>query len=419
MEAARNGRIDEVNAAALSDDLSCFGASGSPTWVGEVYAVESKREGILIRDVSPEEAVDQLMRFLESRGVFDDDANIKAASKARQPRVSASSSAPVLTVAEILSDRLRSVSLELLGGAAAIAQGLGTRAEAVLIGHSVSDHVHSLTDHGADRVYLADHPVFAGYDTEVYAHALCEAIAEAKPCAVLMASTTQGRDLAGRVAGRLRLGLTGDCIGLELDAEKRLVQLKPAFGGNIVAPILSKTRPDMATVRPGILEPLIPVSGIEPLITYLPLQNMPVRKVEVIEHVIDESIQGAELENASVIVGVGMGIGGPENLGPVRELADALSAPIGATRDVTDQGWMPRQYQIGVSGKSVSPALYIAVALRGPFNHSVGIKRAGTVVAINNNRRAAIFREADFGILGDYAEIVPVLTRAIRTRLSK
>jgi electron transfer flavoprotein alpha subunit len=276
-----------------------------------------------------------------------------------------------------------------------------------------------LTDHGADGVYLADDAAFESYDTEVYAHALCEAIAEARPYAVLMASTTQGRDLAGRVAGRLKLGLTGDCIGLELDAEKRLVQLKPAFGGNIVAPILSKTRPDMATVRPGILEPLIPVSGIEPLITYLPLQNMPVRKVEVIEHVIDESIQGAELENASVIVGVGMGIGGPENLGPVRELADALSAPIGATRDVTDQGWMPRQYQIGVSGKSVSPALYIAVALRGPFNHSVGIKRAGTVVAINNNRRAAIFREADFGILGDYAEIVPVLTRAIRTRLSK
>ena len=134
---------------------------------------------------------------------------------------------------------------------------------------------------------------------------------------------------------------------------------------------------------------------------------------------VDNSAEGAELEHADRIVGIGMGIGEPGNIGIVRELADALGAPIGATRDVTDQGWLPRQFQIGLSGKSVSPDLYIAVALRGPFNHTVGIQKAGTVVAINNSRRAQIFKAADIGILGDYAEVVPALTAAIRKRLGK
>ena len=139
-------------------------------------------------------------------------------------------------------------------------------------------------------------------------------------------------------------------------------------------------------------------------------------RILVLRTVVDESSEGAELEHASRIVSVGKGIGGPENLPPIRELADMLGAALGTTRDVADLGWMPRQYQIGLSGKSVAPDLYVAVALRGPFNHTVGIQRAGTVVAINNSARSPIFRAADFGILGDWMEVVPVLTAAVRRR---
>ena len=141
--------------------------------------------------------------------------------------------------------------------------------------------------------------------------------------------------------------------------------------------------------------------------------------VRVLRSVSDESAEGAELEHAARVVSVGKGIGGPENLGPIRELASALGASIGTTRDVCDLGWLPRQYQIGLSGKAVAPELYVAVALRGPFNHTVGIQQSGTIVAINNSARSQIFRASDFGILGDWNEIVPELTNAIKLRISK
>ena len=267
---------------------------------------------------------------------------------------------------------------------------------------------------------MASEPRLRQYDTELYTATLAAAIRERSPYAVLVPSTANGRDLAARVAARLGIGLTGDCVGLglDLDEEGRLLQLKPAFGGSIVAPILSKTTPQMATVRPGILTPVEPDYSVEPEVRRLSGNALAEPRVRVLQSKSDPSNEGADLEHAQRIVAVGMGVGGPENIGIVRELAEALGAALGSTREVSDVGWLPRQHQIGLSGKAVSPDLYIAVALRGPFNHTVGIQKAGTVVAINSSGRAPIFRAADFGIVGDYAEVVPALTSAIKRRQS-
>ena len=241
-------------------------------------------------------------------------------------------------------------------------------------------------------------------------------IEEHRPGVLLLPSTMMGRDLAARVAARMGLGLTGDCIGLEIDDQGRLVQLKPAFGGNIVAPILSGTKPQMATVRPGVLASVAPDWSVEADVRTVDVGELPARRVRVLESVSDASAGDVEIEHAHAVVGVGKGIGGPQNLPVVQNLADALDAPIGATRDVADLGWLPRQRQIGLSGKSIAPILYVAVGLRGPFNHTVGIQKAGTVVAINSSARAPIFKSADFGIVGDYAEVAPALARALRSR---
>ena len=245
---------------------------------------------------------------------------------------------------------------------------------------------------------------------------LAQAVAEHAPYAVLLGATANGLDLAARLAARLELGLTGDCIGLEVDEDGLLVQLKPAFGGSVVAPILSRTRPQMATVRPGILTPAAPDFGVPLDVRQLGVGDLAAPRVRLLERVPAATAEGAELEHARVVVSVGMGIGGPENIGVARELADALGGSLGATRDVVDAGWMPRQHQVGLSGKAVSPRLYVAIALRGPLNHTVGIRKVGTVVAVNNSPRAPIFRAADFGIVGDYAEVVPALTQAVRAR---
>ncbi len=419
MEDARNRTIEEVTAADLSDDTSQFGESGSPTWVNDIFSLESERGGMRIRDTTPEEAVSQVMEFLDERGVFDDDSASEQAASPRGGRIERGDAGAIWVVAEIMQGAVRPVSLELLGKARELGSALGSAVEAVLIGSADESHIRELTAYGADTVHVANSPLLALYDTEAHTAILTSAIRERSPFAILLPSTTNGRDLAARVAGRLNLGLTGDCVGIEIDDEGRLSQLKPAFGGNIVAPILSRTLPNMATVRSGILSACEPDYSIEPVVKKLDASTATPSRVRVVNSVSDESAEGAELERAARIVSVGMGIGGPENLAPARELADALGASIGATRDVADAGWLPRQFQIGISGKSVAPKLYVAVALRGPFNHTVGIQRSGTIIAINNSARSPIFRAADCGIVGDWREIVPVFTEAVRRRLAQ
>ena len=416
-QAALEKPVTTLTAAELSDDLSVFGTDGSPTWVSEIYSIEPERDGIVARDKPVEEAVAELMEYLNERGAFDGSGSDSAdAAIGRGARRERGQLGAIWVVAETLGGELRPITLELLGRSCEIADMLDTSVEAVLLGEDAGHHAGALTAYGADTVLLAQDERLANYEVSLYTDVLADAIREHRPYAVLLGSTVIGRELAARLAGRLSLGLTGDCIGLEVDDEGRLVQLKPAFGGNIVAPILSNTKPYMATVRPGLLTPVAPDESIDPVVRHIPLDSLGEARVQTIERVVDESAEGAELDSADTIVGVGKGIGGPENLPLLRELADALDAPLGATRDITELGWLPRQYQIGLSGKSVSPNLYVAVALSGVFNHTVGIGKAGTVVAINSSARAPIFKAADFGIVGDYTEVVPELIRALEGR---
>lgn len=418
MEEARHKAIWELTAAGLSNDTSQFGENGSPTWVNDIFSVESGRTGTVIRDATPEDAVSQVMEFLDERGAFDNESSSRQGAMSRGPRTERGDCGSVWVAAEMMGGAVRPVTLELLGRARELAPTLGTNVEAVLIGSGDESHIRELTAHGADVVHVADSPRLGLYDTEAHTAILTAVIRERSPFAVLLPSTANGRDLAARVAGRLGLGLTGDCVGIEIDDEGRLSQLKPAFGGSIVAPILSRTLPNMATIRAGILSSCEPDYSIEPVVSRLETADAAPSRVRVIRNVSDESAEGAELERATRVVSVGMGIGGPESMGPIRELADALGASIGTTRDVADAGWLPRQYQIGISGKSVAPELYIAVALRGPFNHTVGIQRSGTIIAINNSARSPIFRAADCGIVGDWREVVPVFTSTVRQRLA-
>ena len=417
-QAAQDKPIATLTAADLSADASVFGLDGSPTFVSEIYSVKPQRDRIIARDKPVSEAVAELMAYLQARGVFDGAKPDGGASPTLQRggRRARGDMGAIWVVAETLGGELRPATLELLGRACELADALHTCVEAALIGDDVAHHAATLAAYGADGAHLAQHKRLARYETALYTETLAAAIRAHAPYAVLLASTLNGRDLAARLAARLSLGLTGDCIGLEIDDDGRLVQLKPAFGGDIVAPILSRTRPYMATVRPGMLTPVAPDYGVTAPVTPIPTDALGDVRVRILRSVADESAAGAELDSADTIVGVGKGIGGPDNLPLVRELADALGAPLGATRDVTELGWLPRQYQIGLSGKSVAPNLYVAVALRGVFNHTVGIQKAGTIVAVNNSARSPIFHAADFGILGDYAEVLPELISALKAQ---
>ncbi len=318
----------------------------------------------------------------------------------------------IWVVAELIENKIRPVTFELLGRAVQVADRLHGNVAVVLMGHHLAEHERALAEYGADIIYEADRKELAQYATEPFTAVLSSAIRQFSPFAVLIPSTANGRDLAPRVAARLNLGLTGDCIGLEIDAQGRLVQLKPAFGGNIVAPIISKTSPVMATVRPGLLQAAEPDLSRRAQIVSIPVGEIASR-TRLLGREVDTAV-GVEMDNAQVIIGVGTGIGAPENLTTIRELSSLLQAPVGATRKVVDLGWLPRQVQIGLSGRSIAPKLYVAIGISGKFNHVVGIQRSGLILAIDQNPKAEIFKQADYGIVGDWALVVPALLTKLR-----
>ena len=415
LESAKQKPIEVMTAADLGASVRTLGIAGSPTWVEKIYSIEPKRKRVIRHAGDNADVVTQeLVRDLLAEGLFGkwkDAAREKIAP--RRQTTDDRQQNGVWVVAELTGGKIRPVTFELLGRGIQLAEKLGGEVAAVLIGRDVGAHAQTLAAYGADRVYVADDPAFTAYSTETYTTILANAIRAHNPFAVLLPSTANGRDLAPRVAARLNIGLTGDCIGLEFDAAGQLVQLKPAFGGNIVAPILSKTRPAMATVRPGMLHPAEPDFARAARIEKLPTDHIPSR-TRVIRFE-ENARAGIALDNAEIVVGVGMGVGGAENIATVRELAAALDAAIVGTRRVVDAGWLPRQVQVGLTGRSIAPRLYIALGISGKFNHMVGIQRSGVVLAINNNPDADIFKQADYGIVGDWAQIVPALTRLLQS----
>jgi electron transfer flavoprotein alpha subunit len=413
LEAARSRPIEVLTASDLAQDASMFGFAGSPTWVSEIYSVATTRQPVMLDASSTDDVVRTLTAHLLAQGLF---GNWQGAVEMPRVGMRAPGARPdraIWVVTETLGERMHSATRELLGKGVELADRLQGDVVGVLIGANHADYATELAAYGADRVLQLEGLQLTHYSPEGYANALARAIREFRPYAVLIPATVRGRDFAPRVAARLQLGLTGDAIGLEIDEQARLVQLKPAFGGNIVAPILSKTFPQMATVRPGMLEAMQPDWSRQPTIQRLELSDVGPIRTQTMHATQEVDATATSLEDADIVVGVGTGLERRENLKLVRELAEVLGAAIGATRRVTDANWLPRQHQLGLTGKAVAPKLYFALGIRGHMNHTIGIQRAQTIVAVNKDPEAPIFQVANYGIVGDCLHIVPALTQAL------
>jgi electron transfer flavoprotein alpha subunit len=413
-EEAPNKPYETLTAADLTDDPSGFGLQGSPTWVHQITTVENARQVRLFpADDLPRAARELAQALVQDKGLFTGwkggagDEPMPAAERAT------SSDRAVWVVAELYGGKVRPVTLELLGEGLRLAQRLDSELGVVLLGSGAASLAPELAAHGADTVYVADDPRLEHYDTELYTGVLADAIERLKPYVVLLPSTANGRDLAPRIAGRLQLGLTGDCIGFDLNEDDLLIQLKPAFGGNIVAPILSHTLPQMATVRPGVLRKATPNPARSPRVERLDVSRLGESRVQRLGAEPSVGSKGIDLETAEIVVGAGFGVGGPEHLPLVDELAVALGASVAATRKIVDLGWLPRQQQVGLTGKVISPRLYFGLGIRGFFNHTIGIQKAETIVAINRDAEAPIFQVADYGVVADVLEFAPLLTKEL------
>jgi electron transfer flavoprotein alpha subunit len=321
----------------------------------------------------------------------------------------------VWVYAEQREGALHGVSFELLGEGRVLAEKLGVPLTAVLLGSGVEALAAPLFEHGADRVILADHPALAAYTAEAYAEALSALVRKYKPEALLAGATTIGRGFVPRVAIEVRTGLTADCTGLDIDpATPRLLQTRPAFGGNIMACIeCPDHRPQMATVRPKVFKaaPAQPGRTGELVKETLDLKTPAVRVLETVHAMENEK----NVADAEIIVTGGRGLGKPENFALLRELADALGgAAIGASRAAVDAGWISAFHQVGQTGKTVRPKVYIACGVSGQIQHLVGMNSSDTIIAINKDPDAPIFGVADIGIVGDLFQVVPEIIRALK-----
>ena len=408
--------IQVVRAAELGAEAKEFGLAGSPTWVQEVRVVTTpKTEPKFIDASDPERAATEVMSALESIGALK--PRVHDRRQIATARRAGVRGRDVWIVCETdLEGRITRGTLELLSRGDELASRLGGALVAVGLDAGVARHAGLLASFGADLVLTVEHPALASYTPEAAAEAVAQLVLAHAPWGILIGATERGRDWGPRLAARLGLGLTGDAIDIELDAENRMVALKPAFGGNIVAPIYSKTFPQMATVRPGVLELAAPSESKQAEIQIAQMEvSAPKSRLIKAHSTLDPTI--VQLEGAEVVVGIGTGVGGPDGVAKVAAFARVLGAAMCATRRVTDQGWVPRQLQVGLTGKSIDPRLYIAVGVRGAPNHTCGLKRAQTVVAINNDADALIFERANIGLVADWQSILPALQDAFQRRL--
>lgn len=416
-EAAQSRTVETVSAAELDADAAKFGFAGSPTWVQEVRAQESpKVECKMIDAADPERAAEEVIAELEGRGALKPRVHNREPVAARA-RKSIRGRDVWVVIETSLDGEITLCTLELLSAGDRLASQLGGALIAVALPGAAAHHAGLLASYGTDHLLLVEGDALESYSPETAAEAIAHLVHERKPWALLLSASERGRDWGPRLAARLGLGLTGDAVGLELDGEDRMVALKPAFGGNIVAPILSKTYPQMATVRQGVLELAAPnparVAEIE---TVRVKVGTPMTRLIDSTSNLDHTI--VPLDGAEVVVGIGMGVGGPDGVETVKDFARTIGAGLCATRRVTDKGWVAHQLQVGLTGKAIGPRLYFSVGIRGVPNHTVGIKRAETVVAINSDPDAVIFERANLGLVGDWEPITRALTAAFQRRQS-
>ncbi len=320
----------------------------------------------------------------------------------------------VCVFAEQREGRTHGVSYELLSKGRDLADELGVDLTAVIFGHDLEENVRELVMRGADRVYVADHPGVRSFNQEIYAGLLSEILSEHKPEVVLCGATSMGRSFFPKVASMLETGLTADCTELEIDGERRLLQTRPAYGGNIMATIICPDhRPQMATVRPRVFKRAEPSPGREGEVIAREVRkrhlDVPTRVIQAVE----EITETVNLEEADIIVSGGRGVGGFDGFKIIEELALALEGAVGASRGAVDAGWIPYSHQVGQTGKTVAPKLYIACGISGAIQHLVGMQPSDFIVAVNKDPEAPIFKMADVGIVGDLFKVIPALIKKL------
>ena len=310
----------------------------------------------------------------------------------------------------------KNVGLELLTPGRMMADKQGGKLVAVVVGSEVAAAADAAAAHGADQVLVVAGPEYAHYTTDAYAAALCTLVEKYGPTSMLIGATNNGRDLGPRVSCRLKTGLTADCTALDIDEESgNVAWTRPAFGGNLMATILCPDhRPQIGTVRPGVFKRSEPCAAHAEIIREdikVPAEQIRTELLEVIRETAGELV---DLEGAEIIVSGGRGVGGPEGFAPVRELAAVLGATVGASRAAVDSGWIPHSHQVGQTGKTVAPKLYIACGISGAIQHLAGMSGSDCIVAINKDSDAPIFDVADYGIVGNLFEVLPALTEEIK-----
>ena len=337
----------------------------------------------------------------------------------------------VYVFAEQVDNKLSGIAFELLGKAKDLAADLNAEVAAVLIGSDVKGLADELAAYGADKVIVVDDPELKEYRTEPYAHALASVIEKYKPAIMLVGATAIGRDLGPRVSARVQTGLTADCTQLEIgdfpinpvagkeQKHNQLLMTRPAFGGNTIATIACPdNRPQMATVRPGVMQKIAKIEGAKANVEEFNPGFTPDNKYVEILDIVKNVADVVDIQDAKILVSGGRGVGTPENFKMLEELAEVVGGTVSCSRAVVDAGWKPQDLQVGQTGKTVRPQVYFAIGISGAIQHVAGMEESDLIIAVNKDEDAPIFDVADYGIVGDLNKIVPLLTEEIKKALA-
>ncbi|MFV0466564.1 MAG: electron transfer flavoprotein subunit alpha/FixB family protein [Lachnospiraceae bacterium] len=338
----------------------------------------------------------------------------------------------VYVYAQQVDNELNPIAFELIGKGKDLASELGTTVTAVLLGHNVKNLCDELAVYGADKVILVDDPELEVYRTEPYTHALASVINNYKPEIMLVGATAIGRDLGPRVSARVKTGLTADCTVLEIgdfplvaqagkeQMHNQLLMTRPAFGGNTIATIACPDhRPQMATVRPGVMQKIEPIEGAQANVEEFNPGITPNNKFVEILKVVKEAAVSEDIMESTILVSGGRGVGSAEGFMMLRDLANVIGGSVSCSRAAVDSAWQIRDVQVGQTGKTVRPNIYFAIGISGAIQHVAGMEESDIIVAINKDPDAPIFDVADYGIVGDLHKIVPALTAALKAELGK
>ena len=335
----------------------------------------------------------------------------------------------VFVFAQQVDNVISNIAFELLGKAKDLANDLNTDVTAVLVGSGVKDLADQLAEYGADKVIVVDDPELKEYRTEPYTHALASVINEYKPEIVLVGATAIGRDLGPRVSARVQTGLTADCTVLEIgnfpinptpnQKSGQLLMTRPAFGGNTIATIACPdNRPQMATVRAGVMQKIAPIKGAKAEVIEFNPGFTPNDKYVEILNIVKEVKDVVDIAEAQILVSGGRGVGSAENFKLLDELAEVLGGTVSCSRAVVDDGWKEKELQVGQTGKTVRPQVYFAIGISGAIQHTAGMEESDIIIAINKDETAPIFDVADYGIVGDLNKVVPLLTAELKAAIA-